>query len=982
MQVGMSRHRAILAKLALAWVGISSAIKPGPGDGKVLLFQDGDSVFLVNLTDRPGELTVYNQGGPPSHSSHQTPPASPRVSPHTLQETSSFESRHVSGGGGGLVHARGSSSTSLAKLAASSGGVPGAIRGSSASSNMAGHAVVGGDGVDGLSAEVPAAGESSASGNSGLRNAVMHRTAAGAGAGADSPHGDGGSVPLDPVGRSGGVSGGGGGAATPPRSLSPGPTTFINRMPNPFTAGTGGPAPFMHSPTVIAWPFCKPEICTVAVRLQGHSRVSNAVNHSGRRRGDDKERADLMFLSTGSSGWGGGTGSFFGGEHLPHLLADAPSNPRSPPPPTHPTLPLSTSSFPASASDNVLASTTSVPYGGGGSLAELAPVMAPASFDASTGVGAAHSADALPESASAPMLRLGAAQRAQHGALLASAFDGSGDMRDVVGPSAIAIQRHSQGSARVSGVYTSPTSRPPIAPRASMSPPTGSPRRVTFDHGTEAALDRLPSSVRSGAQSPTAPPDLQPDAAVLQLSGLASEEMPWWGGSSRMEGSILVSERSRGSSEHIQHAEHGGSPLSTRPPTPELDGDWAETPTSRTAKFPPIPEATELPPQAAALASAFGDGSGTASSSGDDWKSAMCVDVGPPVASGLATAFTGGSSEDGTAEIAVPSRPPSRAAMLASPFGDSDSADEETGAAGGLAGADSVGPRAGAAGGGTAAVLASPFGDDSSGDEGGMWGSGGGATAAALGSPFEDEDTGREERHAGAGRDAAPRTESGAAPWRKEASVRMGVVPSLMSPFGGDGNDDDEDDGPGWARGDWDTTTSTDSAGRGTYLPAQNGRGTAGARKGGRPRTGSGHRQTYPFSRPPVAKVDYSSSTDEETGMDFGPYRGEAGGGTTALQVASAGAGGSGEAGEGGAQVSPGGGAEMSGAISLDYPSAVLPTAETHLRALVANKSVHTMETQFRMWINTSDITMTDEVIGRGSYGQVRARAPVVPCRM
>lgn len=63
---------------------------------------------------------------------------------------------------------------------------------------------------------------------------------------------------------------------------------------------------------------------------------------------------------------------------------------------------------------------------------------------------------------------------------------------------------------------------------------------------------------------------------------------------------------------------------------------------------------------------------------------------------------------------------------------------------------------------------------------------------------------------------------------------------------------------------------------------------------------------------------------------------------------------------------------DMSGAISLDHNSTALPSAEANLRALMQNTSIHTLEAQFRMWINTSDITMTETVIGRGSYGQVR----------
>lgn len=62
---------------------------------------------------------------------------------------------------------------------------------------------------------------------------------------------------------------------------------------------------------------------------------------------------------------------------------------------------------------------------------------------------------------------------------------------------------------------------------------------------------------------------------------------------------------------------------------------------------------------------------------------------------------------------------------------------------------------------------------------------------------------------------------------------------------------------------------------------------------------------------------------------------------------------------------------DMSGAISLDHNSTALPSAQANLQALMQNTSIHTLEAQFRMWINTSDITMTETVIGRGSYGQV-----------
>lgn len=983
----MSQHRAILAKLALAWVGIACAIRHTSDDGMVLLFQEDAREFLVNLTDRPGELTVLGQGGPPSHSSHPTPPASPRMSPHTLQETSSFESRHV--GGSGLSNVRAGSSPSLAMLA---GGTGGTVRGSSVSSTMAGPGLSG-DGADGLSAEVPQAGESSASGNSGLRAALPQRAAGTAGL--DSPHADGGSVPLDPFGR--GSSGGG--VSTPPRSMSPGPTTFINRMPNPFTGGPAGVPAFVVAaapPLVVAWPFSQPEICTVAVRVQGHSRLAPAVGAAsagGRRRGDDsaggKERADLMFLSTGSSGWGGGTGSFFGGEHVPIPLAEVPVHPRSPP------LPLPVSTPPVAAA--VLENHPGSAYGSGSTLAELAPAMAPASFDASIGVRAASPVD-LPSSVSAPMPHHGSAsQRAHHSGHFASAFDADIDSgRHPQAAAAIAIKSHDQAQVHVPHAYTSPPSRPPIAPRASMSPPTGSPRRVTFDQAPEPAFERVPSSgrsVRSGAQSPTAPPpDLQPDAAAMQLSGLASEEMPWWGGSSRLEGSILVSERSRGSSEQIQHTDYGGSPLSTRAATPEPESEWGETPTSRTAKFPTILEAPEPAPRAAALASAFSGGSRTASSSGDEWKwgAPGCrAEEGPPIACGLPTAFSG-SSVDGTDENGASApRSPSKAAVLASPFGGSeDEADGDSAPVG------SGGGPPGVVSGGTAAVLASPFGGDSSGDEdgAGLWGSrGGGATATAFASPFQEDDASSwalgqaGNRDGGAGNSVAPRSDSGAMRWRKEASVRMGVVPSLMSPFGGDGDDDDEDDegGPQWYRGrgqsrDWDTTASAGSAERmastgdgAAVVP--NGRAGAGAplppgRKPSRPRSSSAHRRTYPFSRKPPSRAGYSSSTDEEMATELGGCSGAA-----ALQMTSVAGGGSTAPAES-AQASLGGGgaAEMSGAMSLDYQSAVLPSAEANLRALVANKSVHTMEAQFRMWISSSDITMTEEVIGRGSYGQVR----------
>ena len=65
MQVGTSCHRALLAKLAMLRVGIASAIRPvansridGMAPEKQLLWQREDAVeYVVNLTDRPGELT-------------------------------------------------------------------------------------------------------------------------------------------------------------------------------------------------------------------------------------------------------------------------------------------------------------------------------------------------------------------------------------------------------------------------------------------------------------------------------------------------------------------------------------------------------------------------------------------------------------------------------------------------------------------------------------------------------------------------------------------------------------------------------------------------------------------------------------------------------------------------------------------------------------------------------------------------------------
>ena len=42
------------------------------------------------------------------------------------------------------------------------------------------------------------------------------------------------------------------------------------------------------------------------------------------------------------------------------------------------------------------------------------------------------------------------------------------------------------------------------------------------------------------------------------------------------------------------------------------------------------------------------------------------------------------------------------------------------------------------------------------------------------------------------------------------------------------------------------------------------------------------------------------------------------------------------------------------------------------LRSLLENKPTAAMEKLFHMWIRSADITMTDDVIGRGSYGQVR----------
>ena len=977
----MSRHRAILAKLALAWVGIASAIRPAAGDGKVLVYQEGDAELLVNVTDRPGKLTVVGQGSPPSHTSHPTPPASPRVPTAPLQETHSYDPRQVVGG---LASARGGSAPSLAMLAGNSGGAASVVRSSGISTATAGYAVAA-DTAESASAEVFAGGESS-SGNSVLKAGQQQRAGAGSTAGFDSPRVDGGSgkVPLDPFGRS---NGGGGGAMTPPRSISPAPTTFINRMPNPFTTTLGAavPAPLPAMPTVVAWPFTQPEILNPSVRLHGHNHTGNVL--PSRRRGDDggtKDRADLLFLSTGSSGWGGGTGSFFGGEHFPHPMSDVPIHPRSPPPHAHPSLPVSTTSFMASSSDN-----------------QLALAMVPASLNAGFGfgVGVAGVSEGLPGSMSAPMPRAPAARRSPHDTHVTSASDGSSEMR-LDGPAsarlataAVAINSLREPPNNGANVYTSPPARPPIAPRTSVSPPTGSPRRVTFDQAAEAALDRASSgrSVRSSTLPHAAPPDLRPDAAALQLSGLTSEEMPWWGGSSRMEGSIIMSERSRGSSAHGDAP--GGSPQSARAAAAEADVDWAETPTSRTGKFPPIPEAQEVPPQAAALATAFGSGSRT-SSSGDDWKwgpPQRTVEVGPPLAADLATAFSDTSS---SAESDVERRTasPSKAAVLASPFGDSE--DESH--------AGDEGPRANGSQtpvqGGTAAVLASAFGGDSSDDGGGMWGDGpaagagaggGGGTAATLMSPFDDDDSGgyggpsppQQDRSSDAPANGVGHRAAGEAPWRKQASIRVGVVPSLMSPFGDDS--DDEEVVPGWGRGigasnDWETTES--GGGRDALTsedlkayaadPQHQGHSDAAAQPPGRkPARGKGHRETYPFSRQPPSRLEYSSSTDDEQGG-----RGAGDGATLAAAAGML------ADSHGPPSASAGGGglmAEMSSAISLDQASAVLPSAEAHLRALVMNKSVHMMEAQFRMWINTSDITMTDEVIGRGSYGQVRARAPL-----
>lgn len=41
------------------------------------------------------------------------------------------------------------------------------------------------------------------------------------------------------------------------------------------------------------------------------------------------------------------------------------------------------------------------------------------------------------------------------------------------------------------------------------------------------------------------------------------------------------------------------------------------------------------------------------------------------------------------------------------------------------------------------------------------------------------------------------------------------------------------------------------------------------------------------------------------------------------------------------------------------------------LRSLLENQPTQMMEKLFHMWIRAADITMTPEVIGRGSYGQV-----------
>eukprot|EP00892_Ulva_mutabilis_P001294 jgi/Ulvmu1/11165/UM072_0001.1 len=997
LTVGMSRHRAILAKLALARVGITSAIRPAAGDGKALIFQEDASEVLVNLTDRPGELTLLGQGGPPSHASHPTPPASPRVATQPLQDTPSYDARPPAATS--LGHLRNGSAPSLA-VRVNSGGAASVVRSSGISVATAGTAVAAAEG-EAVSAEVAAAGtgESSASWNSGLRTALLQRSGNGSSVGVDSPHAEGGSVPLDQGGRGNTV----GGIATPPRSMSPAPTTFINRMPNPFV-GSGAPAavPVAAAPTLVAWPFCQPELLSVAVRLQGHSRAMN-TGLGGRRRGDDsgKDRGDLMFLSTGSSGWGGGNGSFFGGEHFPHPTADGPLHP----PLNQPSLPVSTTSFAASTSGNhyipgALSST-------GAALADLAPAMAPASFDAYAGVGTARGSEGLPASVSAPMPAApgaGSGRRLHPDAHFASVFEGHG----------LAITGHRERPHSGGQVQTSPPTRPPIAPRTSMSPPTGSPRRVTFDQAAEAAFERMSSCGRSipgSNPAHAAQPDLRPDVAAMQFSGLNSEEMPWFGGSSRLEGSILVSERSRGSS--LPGDAPGGSPMSARAATADADADWADTPTSRTGVFPTIPEAPELPPQAAMLATAFGSsGSATDSSFGDECRrgqphgGAVDMHMGPPVAAGLATAFSDSTMSQHSSSphgAASPAASPSKAAVLASPFGDSE--DEEPAQHG-----EPVSGTRSMNGtvyherhcGGTAAALASPFGDDSSDDGAGPWGScaAGGGTAAALASPFDDDDDGSAgglalpapgEQHSTANGVAQ---RPGAAAWRNEGGARMGVVPSLMSPFG-DGGDDDEDVPAFRGRParvvsrDWETTTEPGGPPSATAAAEPQPSPTASqaslsdaptvARKAGRasrppvaqPSRASrsrAHRRTYPFSRQPPSRVDYSSSTDEEIAAELG---GGGGGGHASLQAASAGAGWDGPSGT--AQASGGAGltAEMSSAISLDHQSGVLPSAEANLRALVKNKSVHTMEAQFRMWINTSDITMTDEVIGRGSYGQV-----------
>ena len=66
-------------------------------------------------------------------------------------------------------------------------------------------------------------------------------------------------------------------------------------------------------------------------------------------------------------------------------------------------------------------------------------------------------------------------------------------------------------------------------------------------------------------------------------------------------------------------------------------------------------------------------------------------------------------------------------------------------------------------------------------------------------------------------------------------------------------------------------------------------------------------------------------------------------------------------------------GAALSAAL-VDASSASL-VEDGGLRSLLEGKPTATMEKLFHMWIRSADITMTETVIGRGSYGQVRRRA-------